>query len=78
MIEPLHETPGGRCSDLLLDRHLAGELDDSRADSLEQHLAHSGPCRARYDALAAAHSRALGRMSQDIADAIRTLDRAAP
>lgn len=31
-----------------------------------------------YDALAAAHSRALGRMSQDIADAIRTLDRAAP
>jgi uncharacterized lipoprotein YmbA len=31
-----------------------------------------------YDALAAAHSRALGRMSQDIADAIRALDRAAP
>jgi hypothetical protein len=31
-----------------------------------------------YDALAAAHSRALGRMSQDIADAVRTLDRAAP
>ena len=29
-----------------------------------------------YDALAAAHSRALGRMSQDIADAIRALDRA--
>jgi uncharacterized lipoprotein YmbA len=27
-----------------------------------------------YDALAAAHSRALGRMSQDIADAIRALD----
>jgi uncharacterized lipoprotein YmbA len=31
-----------------------------------------------FDALAAAHSRALARMSQDIADAIRTLDRAAP
>lgn len=29
-----------------------------------------------YDALAAAHSRALGRMSQDLADAIRALDRA--
>ena len=29
-----------------------------------------------YDALAAAHSRALARMSQDIADAIRALDRA--
>jgi uncharacterized lipoprotein YmbA len=29
-----------------------------------------------FDALAAAHSRALGRMSQDIADAIRALDRA--
>ena len=28
-----------------------------------------------YEALAAAHSRALGRMSQDIADAIRALDR---
>jgi uncharacterized protein len=31
-----------------------------------------------YDALAAAHSRALGRMSQDIADVIRVLDRVAP
>jgi uncharacterized lipoprotein YmbA len=31
-----------------------------------------------YDALAASHSRALGRMSQDIADAIRVLDRAKP
>jgi len=29
-----------------------------------------------YSALAAAHSRALGRMSTDIADAIRALDRA--
>lgn len=29
-----------------------------------------------FDALAAAHSRALSRMSQDIADAIRALDRA--
>lgn len=29
-----------------------------------------------YDALVAAHSRALGRMSQDIADAVRALDRA--
>jgi uncharacterized lipoprotein YmbA len=31
-----------------------------------------------YDALAAAHSRALGRMSQDIADVIRVLDRVTP
>jgi uncharacterized lipoprotein YmbA len=31
-----------------------------------------------YQALAAAHSRALARMSQDIADAIRALDRVAP
>jgi uncharacterized protein len=29
-----------------------------------------------YDALAAAHSRALGRLSEDIADAIRALDHA--
>jgi uncharacterized protein len=31
-----------------------------------------------YDALAAAHSRGVARLSQDIADAVRTLDRAAP
>jgi uncharacterized lipoprotein YmbA len=31
-----------------------------------------------YDALVAAHSRALARMSQEIADAIRALDRAPP
>ena len=31
-----------------------------------------------YDALAAAHSRAVSRMSQDIAAAVRTLARAAP
>jgi hypothetical protein len=31
-----------------------------------------------YDALAAAHSRGAARLSQDIADAIRTLDRPAP
>ncbi|HWZ71268.1 MAG TPA: PqiC family protein [Casimicrobiaceae bacterium] len=31
-----------------------------------------------YDALAAAHSRALAHMSQDIADAVRALDRATP
>ena len=31
-----------------------------------------------YDALAAAHSRGLARLSQDIADAIRMLDRPAP
>jgi uncharacterized protein len=30
-----------------------------------------------YDALVAAHSRALSRMSQDIADAVRSLDRGA-
>jgi uncharacterized lipoprotein YmbA len=33
---------------------------------------------AGYDALAAAHSRALARMSQEIADVVRTLDRPAP
>jgi uncharacterized lipoprotein YmbA len=33
---------------------------------------------AGYDALAAAHSRALARLSQDVANAIRNLDRAAP
>jgi uncharacterized lipoprotein YmbA len=37
----------------------------------------SEPAAAGYDALAAAHSRALGRMSQEIADVIRTLDRPA-
>ena len=31
-----------------------------------------------YEALAAAHSRALGRMSQDVADAVRALDRGTP
>ena len=31
-----------------------------------------------YDALAAAHSRAMARLSQDIADAVRAVDRAAP
>jgi uncharacterized protein len=31
-----------------------------------------------YDALVAAHSRAIGRMSQDIADTIRMLDRPSP
>ena len=31
---------------------------------------------AGYDALAAAHSRALAKMSQEIADAVRSLERA--
>ena len=31
-----------------------------------------------YDALAAAHSRALARLSQDIAETVRAIDRAAP
>jgi len=31
-----------------------------------------------YEALAAAHSRGVARLSQDIADVVRTLDRAAP
>jgi hypothetical protein len=31
-----------------------------------------------YDALAAAHSRGVARLSQDIADVVRTLERAAP
>jgi uncharacterized lipoprotein YmbA len=38
---------------------------------------HEPTLQAGYDALAAAHSRALGRMSQDIANAIRALDRVA-
>jgi len=33
---------------------------------------------ASFDAIAAAHSRGVARLSQDIADAVRTLDRAAP
>jgi uncharacterized lipoprotein YmbA len=36
------------------------------------------PADKSYDALAAAHSRALAQMSKDIADVIRALDRAAP
>jgi uncharacterized lipoprotein YmbA len=36
------------------------------------------PSDKSYDALAAAHSRALSQMSQDIAAAVRTLARAAP
>jgi uncharacterized lipoprotein YmbA len=31
-----------------------------------------------YDALAAAHSRGVARLSQDIAAVVRTLDRTAP
>jgi uncharacterized lipoprotein YmbA len=31
-----------------------------------------------YDALAAAHSRAVARLSRDIADAVRALDRPGP
>jgi uncharacterized lipoprotein YmbA len=31
-----------------------------------------------YEALAAAHSRGVARLSQDLADVVRTLDRAAP
>jgi len=31
-----------------------------------------------YDALAAAHSRALARLSQDVADVVRAMERAAP
>ncbi|MCU0934577.1 MAG: PqiC family protein [Gammaproteobacteria bacterium] len=33
---------------------------------------------ASYDALAAAHSRALARLSQDLADAVRALERTGP
>jgi uncharacterized protein len=35
---------------------------------------HEPTAQKGYDALAAAHSRALARLSQDIADAIRALD----
>jgi hypothetical protein len=31
-----------------------------------------------YEALAAAHSRALARLSQDIADAVKPMERPAP
>jgi len=61
MTDVTHETPGGRCSDLLLDRHLSGELDDARAAALDRHLAHEGPCRARYDYLAADRGAFLAR-----------------
>ena len=52
-------------------------MNDGRSEtgrtSVRETITESG-----YDALAAAHSRAVARMSQDIADAVRTLDRAAP
>ena len=36
------------------------------------------PAKEGFDELAAAHSRGVARLSQDIADAVRTLDRGAP
>jgi uncharacterized protein len=48
-----------------------GKSDTGRT-SVRETASESG-----YDALAAAHSRALARLSQDIADAVRALDRAA-
>ena len=49
-----------------------GKIETGRT-SVREPLQDSG-----YDALAAAHSRALARLSQDIADTLRTLDRATP
>ena len=49
--------------------------DEGRQDGdAAHHRARDGPDKG-YDALAAAHSRALARLSQDIADAVRALDR---
>jgi hypothetical protein len=61
MSDLTHETPAGRCSDLTLDRLLAGELDEARAAALEAHLAHAGPCRARYEAISADREAFLSR-----------------
>ena len=49
-----------------------GKIETGRTSARET-LQESG-----YEALAAAHSRAIARLSQDIADAIRSLERAAP
>jgi uncharacterized lipoprotein YmbA len=54
-------------------RRLKDGKTETGRTSVRETISESG-----YDALAAAHSRAVARMSQDIADAIRTLDRAAP
>ncbi|MGZ5703091.1 MAG: PqiC family protein [Burkholderiales bacterium] len=48
-----------------------GRSETGRSSAREQ------PLDASYDALAAAHSRAAARMSQEFADAVRALDRAA-
>jgi uncharacterized lipoprotein YmbA len=48
-----------------------GKAESGRISARETVLGNS------YDALAAAHSRAVARLSQDIADAVRALDRAA-
>jgi uncharacterized lipoprotein YmbA len=48
---------------------------DYRA-AIEVQSFESAPGEKSYDALAAAHSRALARLSRDIADAVRALDRA--
>jgi len=49
-----------------------GKTETGRT-SVRENVADSG-----YDALAAAHSRGVARLSQDIADVVRTLDRTAP
>ena len=54
-------------------RRLKDGKTETGRTSVRETITESG-----YDALAAAHSRAVARMSQDIADAVRTLDRAAP
>jgi uncharacterized protein len=50
-----------------------GAKSDTGRTSVREPLQESG-----YEALAAAHSRALARLSQDIADTVLALDRAAP
>jgi len=52
-------------------------LRDGRSEAGRATVREPAPEKG-YDALAAAHSRALGHLSQDIADAVRALDRAAP
>jgi uncharacterized lipoprotein YmbA len=50
---------------------------DDKAESGRTSVSESSPEKG-YDALVAAHSRALGRLSQNIADRIRSMESGAP
>ena len=54
-------------------RRARGAKTETGRTSVREPVAGTG-----YDALAAAHSRALARLAEDIADAVRTLERPAP